>query len=1342
MSIKAGSTKTMATTIQPSISGIHPPSPLETKFNIAENWKTFKQSWGNYSIIMNIDTQPEPYKVALFLHCIGPEAMKIYNGLPFASAEQKGTLADIIAMFDQYTIGETNETYERYVFNSRNQTNDESIDAYVTCLRNLAQTCNFCDCLKDTLLRDRIVFGVNNNATRKKLLQERKLTLSKCIDICRSAETTNTQLRVISDSKLEEIHSMSSKGKSRENSVRRQNYDKHDKNVHTQRSTNKCKFCAGSHPLQKEKCPAWGQTCRNCGGRNHFAKCCKKTERVSNVAEQSDTDSDDDIEHLIGSMTTNVCSVSDDPEYPREIHARMIINRKPVSFQLDCGASINILPEMFVGDHEVTPTTKTLIMWNKAEVKPRGIARVVLRNPRNGKKYSVEFVVVKEKLTPLLGAKAVQQMKLITINKDNFESTTRHSSADESVNQLLTVEKIVEEYPEVFKSELGSFPGPVHLEVEEDATPVVAPTRRIPVALKDKFKDELDRLENLGVIVKVDEPTPWVSSVVVATKKNGNLRICIDPKPLNEALRRERYQLPVLDDLLPELSKAKVFSTVDFKSGYWHCILDDESSLLTTFSTPHGRYRWCRLPFGLSVSSEIFQKRVDQVLNRLDGILDITDDILIYGVGSTEREANGDHDRKLLNLLNRCKEYGVALNPDKVNLRRKEVKYMGHIFSSDGLKIDPDKVAAVLEMPTPTDVEGVQRLNGFVNYLAKFLPKITDCMEPIRRLTRKDTPWEWTQQQDDAFNEVKRLVTIAPILSYYDPEGELEVQCDASSKGLGAALMQNGKPVAYASRALTETEQRYATIEKEMLAIIFALEKFNHYTYGRHVTVNSDHKPLESILKKSITCASPRLQRMMMRLHKYDFKVHYQQGKSMHLADTLSRAYLASTEHPSGTEFEVVNNASCLPMSDERVQEIRTATESDEALQIVKQTILRGWPDERKDLPEQAKPYFSTRDELTVQDGLIFRGQRVVIPLSLRAEMKQRVHASHLGIGSCLRLARESLFWPGMSAEIKEMVTSCELCRSYETTPQKETLMPHEVTTRPWEQVGADLFTLHGTDYLVTSDYYSNFFEIDRLPNSRSSTVITKLKNHFARYGCPERLISDNGPQFYSEEFAEFAKQWDFVHRTSSPGHSKANGKAESAVKTAKRLLRKAIDAKTDPYLAFLDYRNTPTQGMESSPAQRLMNRRTRTLLPMTKQLLQPRVVFPEKDVKDLKRRQEQQARYYNRNAKDLPPLEEGDSVRMKPFQLGKKTWKKATVSERLDERSYIVETPDGDTYRRNRCHLKKSPAETPDSTTVTAPPEQPVEAINPACSTQPPADARPQRTRRSPAYLADYVRA
>ena len=184
---------------------------------------------------------------------------------------------------------------------------------------------------------------------------------------------------------------------------------------------------------------------------------------------------------------------------------------------------------------------------------------------------------------------------------------------------------------------------------------------------------------------------------------------------------------------------------------------------------------------------------------------------------------------------------------------------MGHILTSTGLKPDPAKVEAITNMPKPKDIEGVQRLNGFINYLAKFLPKLSEVMEPIRRLTRKDTQWQWATEQDKAFQDVQKLVTEAPVLSYYDPSNELTIQCDASQSGLGAALLQNGRPIEYASRALTETETRYAQIEKEMLAIVFSLERFNQYTFGRHVNVESDHKPLETILQKPLVRAPRRL---------------------------------------------------------------------------------------------------------------------------------------------------------------------------------------------------------------------------------------------------------------------------------------------------------------------------------------------------------------------------------------------------------------------------------------------------------------------------------------------------
>ena len=266
----------------------------------------------------------------------------------------------------------------------------------------------------------------------------------------------------------------------------------------------------------------------------------------------------------------------------------------------------------------------------------------------------------------------------------------------------------------------------------------------------------------------------------MAVRKSGALRICIDPRPLNTALRRERYQLHVLEDILLELSKARVFSTVDLKSGYWHCVLAPESSILRTFATPYGRYRWIRLTFGLSASSKIFQKHLNHALESLPGVLCITDDILVYGTGETDEEATANHDRSLQDLLPRCKDRSIVLNPDKMKLRMSKVSFMGHLLTNKGLKPDPAKVKAIAKMPRPQDVQGVQRLNGFVNYLAKFLPELSDVMELIRRLTRKDTPWNWSSEQDLVFAHVQRLVTEVPVLCYYDPSQDLTIQCDAS----------------------------------------------------------------------------------------------------------------------------------------------------------------------------------------------------------------------------------------------------------------------------------------------------------------------------------------------------------------------------------------------------------------------------------------------------------------------------------------------------------------------------------------------------------------------------------
>ena len=271
------------------------------------------------------------------------------------------------------------------------------------------------------------------------------------------------------------------------------------------------------------------------------------------------------------------------------------------------------------------------------------------------------------------------------------------------------------------------------------------------------------------------------------------------------------------------------------------------------------------MPFGVSAAPEEFECKLHEHFSDLEGVAVLRDDIPGIGSGVTLQEATADHDNNLLRLQKRAREANLQLNSNKLNLQKSEVKYMGHVLSSDGLKPDPDKVKPLSEMQEPTCKQETLSLLGFVNYLAKFLPKLSEIVQPIRELTTKDTRPIWSRQHDEAFEQVKELVTSHPVLKYYNMNTEVTLQCDASEKGLGATLLQNGQPVAFTSRTLSQVEQRYAQIEKECLAIVFGCSKFSQYITGRDkITVESDHEPLQSIFEKSLLAAPSRLQRMRL----------------------------------------------------------------------------------------------------------------------------------------------------------------------------------------------------------------------------------------------------------------------------------------------------------------------------------------------------------------------------------------------------------------------------------------------------------------------------------------------
>ncbi|XP_046841865.1 uncharacterized protein K02A2.6-like [Xenia sp. Carnegie-2017] len=438
---------------------------------------------------------------------------------------------------------------------------------------------------------------------------------------------------------------------------------------------------------------------------------------------------------------------------------------------------------------------------------------------------------------------------------------------------------------------------------------------------------------------------------------------------------------------------------------------------------------------------------------------------------------------------------------------------MGHKITSDGLQSDPEKVKAILNMPIPKDKKDLQRFLGMVQYLAKFIPYLSEMASLLRDMLKKENDWCWLDQHQIVYDRIKKSCGENPI-------------------------------------------------------------------YGRDVNVETDHKPLEQIFKKPLHQSPLRLQKMLLKLQKYSLKVSYKKGAELYLADQLSRAYIQeeSDDHLEDFEINVV-----LPVSEEKMNQLKEETKKDKVMKMLRQYVENGWPDLRSKVDLDVLNYWDFKETLSVQDDLLFKGDRAIIPESLRTDMLKAIHQGHFGSESCKRRARECLYWPKMSLEIEA----------------EEPLQSHTVPHRPWSKVGADLFELNGRSYLLMVDYYSGFFEIDYLLNTTSKTVITKMKSQIARYGIFEDLITDNGPQFRSKEFRAFSSQYGFKHTTSSPGYPKSNGMSERAVQTAKAIIKKAKYDNTDPYLGLLNYRNTPRNEIVGSPAQRLMGRRTRTLLPI-----------------------------------------------------------------------------------------------------------------------------------------------
>ena len=606
--------------------------------------------------------------------------------------------------------------------------------------------------------------------------------------------------------------------------------------------------------------------------------------------------------------------------------------------------------------------------------------------------------------------------------------------------------------------------------------------------------------------------------------------------------------------------------------------------------------RYKRLLFGINAASEIFQNAIEELLTGLPGCKNISDDIIVFG------KDQEDHDKNLRGVLQRLQEYNVRLNKDKCSFSKTEVMFYGHVFSAEGIKPDPKKVEAIKSASPPQNASEVKSLLGMAQYVSRYIPEYATITAPLRALTRQDASWKWEQEEQRALDNLREALTGDRVMSYFDPRKKVEVIVDASPVGLGGLLVQEGKVISYASRALSDVESRYSQTEREMLATVWGAEHFHLYVYGAQFSIITNHKPLLGIFK-SHKQTSARIDRWKLRLMPYDCQLLYRPGRDAeNPADFMSR-------HPSTSETErqniaedyvnyICNNAIPKAMT---LPEVKLEIKKDQAMQaLIKAIESDQWSD------QETQVYRKIKDELSVCNGIVLRGNRIVIPTSLRSKAIDLAHIGHQGIVKTKRLLREKVWFPGIDKMAEEKMHNCLPCQASTQgkMPPPEPLKMTPLPSAPWKEVAIDFVGPFPTgDYImVVIDEYSRFPEVETLTSTSARAVIPKLDAIFARQGIPEVLKSDNGPPFSGHEFRKFTEYLGFEHRRITPYWPKANGEAERFMQTIEKCIRTAnTDGKNwkqEMHKFLRQYRATPHSTTDISPSEALNQRKLKTTLP------------------------------------------------------------------------------------------------------------------------------------------------
>lgn len=1223
---------------------------------------------------MTVNDIKDDKKVPLLITKLTPKVFETLTHLCSPLKPNKVSYEELCNKLKNKYAKSLSTALERSEFRRRNQLSNEKIQDYVLELKKMAGRCKFKD--TEDQIKEKFMEGVLSRVVKFELMKSgSEMTLEECIKLARTVEAALWHTN--SESEISEVFYANAKQQNR----KPKQWPTQKKNTNNRRDV-QC-YCCGKRNHLKTDCTLRNKFCSECGQQGHIFRMCTKKNRQVNIlaieeAEQSnnkDEEPEPSIKNLFEEYETySLDQVSKIPPH----YITLNVNGQDLTFQLDTGSEVTVMSiedkNKILKSFDMQDCNILFRNFDQSVTKPLGIiTKVPVRLNEQFKK--LKLFVVKNKVPRIIGRDWLNELNLWPPHiQDGLNIGT---------NSILTVAdaelKLKDQFAEIFSPGWGNFKGDaITLKLKPDAKPKCLPARRVPFALREKVNNEISRLLKNGRIIPVQQ-NEWGTPVVPILKSDGSVRLCGDYKlTVNQALEVDHFPLPHVEVILNTLQNGEYYCELDLKEAYLQVPLSTESQDCTTIITEVGTYKYCYLPYGVSSGPGAFQRLMTKKLENIPNTIVFIDNIYIKGNNLQETY---DTMCKVLGKLQECE---FKLKPQKCKLFTKSLDVFGYRVNKNGVSMIQSNIDPLLNAQTPTNVTLLKSFLGKINYYSRFLKNMATVLTPLYECTKRNK-FQWTAECEKAFQKIKKKLASATDLRHYDPQLPLILTCDASDTGLGAVLSNRDKegvvkPIAFASKKLNEVEQKYATIDKEALAIIFGITKFYNYLYGRFFELETDNSALVRIFgpTKSIPkMAAKRLQHYAIFLSTFNYKVRHIKT-SINPADFLSRTVTAienkkeymSRAYEDQSVVCYVNQSEMETLDWEKIQ---NESKTDAIFSKIIRYLTDGWPG-KKCIQDEILPFYNIRNELTLDRGFLFWGYRILIPPAIRGAVLTELHKSHFGIIRMKEMARSYFWWPNLDSDIEGITKSCLICLQNSKSPTK-TQKPWPVPSSVWSRIHADfLGPFYNKMYLVIVDSYSKWPEVFEMANITSNRTIEVFKSLFTRFGYPSHLVTDNGRSFTSTEFKEFCAKVGVKHTFTPPYHPATNGAAERFVETFKFTVTKIKESgyslTSAINLFLMDYRGSPQRTTGVSPARLMLGREIRNRLsllrpPPLREFIQEKVEKRNQGVRTIK-------------------FEMGQKVMVKDYRKDSKPWAQGVViEESVPGVTYIVDV-EGNKWKRH----------------------------------------------------------